>query len=281
MLSVYESHSMNSECMLSVLLSTGEILWRLTRTGKGEHGRGVGAWGTSTLSYLDGTPVARFCAKDTLCEVDLETGAFTREPKLLTDWTTEAMKALGIYKEQDVTTYSSIDDPFTSYGTPILCGEDIIIAGSFGGFGILGPDHAARWWKIASFGDVLYRLPGIGDLDGDGALEYGQSHADGSFSIYDYLTGARRANVDLGAIATDVLSMDFNGDGRDEFVVAANDGRLLVLGRTASGFGILAEISSRSGLGSPIAADLDGNGTSVILCASADGWLTCYENDPS
>src|ERR1043165_5057600 len=111
--SFYRSPSMNSECSLALLLSTGEILWTKGQTGSGEHGRGVGPWGVSALRYDNGNPLWIFCGKDTHCHPDMETAEFIGEPKLLTDNTTDAMRAAGIYKEQSLATYSSIDDPFT------------------------------------------------------------------------------------------------------------------------------------------------------------------------
>jgi len=254
--SFYRSPSMNSECSLAFLLEAGEILWRVDHYGEGEYGRGVGPWGSSALRIENGKAIAIFCAKDTLCQLDLETGTFLHEPKLLTDYTAEAMKASAHYVEQDLSKKSSIDDPFTAYGTPIIHREDIVIAGCFGGFGILppssfilhppvepraGPSSFPRWWHVASFGDVLYRMPGIGDLDGDGKLELGQGHSDGTFRIYDYETGELCATISLDAIATDVLTLDMNSDGRMEFVIGTSDGRLVAIGHDGQKFSILAE----------------------------------------
>jgi hypothetical protein len=281
--SFYQSPSMNSECSLAFLLENGEIVWRINHTGSGEYGRGVGPWGSSTLRIEDGKPIAIFCAKDTLCQLDLETGTFLHEPNLLTDYTAEAMKAAALYVEQDLSKKSSVDDPFTAYGTPVLVGNDIVIAGCFGGFGVLSNSsfisHLSsfpRWWHVASFGDVLYRMPGIGDLDGDGKLELGQGHADGTFRIYDYGTGFLRQSIELNAIATDTLTLDFNSDGRMEFVIGTSDGQLLTIGLDGEKFGILAEYYAGAAMGSPVAADLDGDGTSEVFVVSADGSLLCF-----
>ena len=282
--SFYPSQSMNSECSLAFLIETGEILWRKNRTGIGEYGRGVGPWGTSALrdAGILTHPTAVFCAKDTLCELDLETGEFVHIPKLLTEFTSDAMKSSGDYKEQTPATHSSIEDPFTAYGTPEIVGDDTVIGGCFGGFGVIAKSGMPKWWHIAHFGDVLYRLPGIGDIDGDGKLELGQGHADGTFRIYDYETGELRATLDLDTITTDVLATDMNSDGRLEFITGTSDGRLLAIGQDSSkkspnNFVILAEYYMGYSMGSPVAANLDGDGHPEIFVASADGNIRCFE----
>ena len=274
--SFYQSPSMNSECSLAFLLETGEILWRKERVGIGDYGRGVGAWGTTALK----NKTAIFCAKDTLCHLDLETGEFVREPKVLTEYTSDAMKVTNDLSEQTLSTSSSIEDPFTAYGTPIINGDDEIIGGCFGGFGILTPhpappprgrgEYNVKWWHRAVFGDVLYRLPGIGDIDGDGKLELGQGHADGTFRIYDYETGALRASLDLKAITTDVLTVD------SKFIIGTSDGRLIEIGYDGKQLAILDEYETGSAMGSPIAADLDGDGVAEIFVVTGDGNLLCF-----
>jgi len=275
--SFYQSPSMNSECSLAFLLSTGEVMWKKEQTGSGEYGRGIGPWGTSALHAKAGRPIAIFCAKDTLCHLDLESGEFVFPPKLLTDFTADAMRASGIFHEQSLSTNSSIEDPFTAYGTPIVCGEELVIGGCFGGFGVLDNDLNTKWWRVASFGDTLYRFPGVGDIDGDATLEFGQSHADGTFRIYNYLNADIRETINLQAIATDVLTCDINNDGKDEFIMGTNDGRLLVIGHDGSKFGILEEYQANAALGSPIAADIDGDGKSEILVVSAAGELLSFK----
>ncbi len=287
MASFYQSPSMNSECSLAFLIESGAILWRNERIGVGEYGRGVGPWGTTALMHAknddEKNPIAIFCAKDTLCYLDLETGEFVGIPKLLTDYTADAMRAANKLKEQSLSTTSSIEDPFTAYGTPILNNDDLIVGGCFGGFGVLEASpyshvekKEARWWKVGSFGDVLYRLPGIADIDGDGKLELGQGHADGFFRVYDYETGSLRCEFDLNAISTDVLAVGANNGERMEFVFGTNDGRLITVGYNGKTIAILNELDIGAALGSPIAADLDGDGNSEIIVATASGDLLSF-----
>ncbi|MFI5200812.1 MAG: FG-GAP repeat domain-containing protein [Candidatus Kapaibacterium sp.] len=274
--SFYQSYSMNSECSLAFLLASGEILWRNEQTGEGEFGRGVGPWGTSSLLQNGDHPIAAFCAKDTLCLLDLETGQFERVPKLITEYTAEEMKRENRLKEQSISTAASADDPFTAYGTPIVREDDLVIAGCLGGMGILNREGLPKWWHVASFGDVLYRLPGIGDVDGDGKLELGQGHADGTFRIYDYETGHLRTTLDLNSISTDVLTLDANGDGKMEFVIGTSDGRLLIIGHNGMDFVILEQYETGAAMGSPMAADFNGVGNSEIYVVTGGGNLRCF-----
>jgi FG-GAP-like repeat len=264
--SFYQSPSMNSECSLAFLMETGEVLWRKDRVGVGDYGRGVGPWGTSALH----NNTAVFCAKDTLCHLDLETGEFICEPKVLTEYTAAAMRSANDLPEQTLSTSSSIEDPFTAYGTPIINGDDEIIGGCFGGFGVLDKSGMPKWWHRAAFGDVMYRLPGIGDIDSDGKLEFGQGHADGTFRIYDYETGALRASINLNAISTDVLTHD------SKFIIGTNDGRLIIISYEDKEFVIFNEIETGSAMGSPIAAGFDGDGVAEIYVVTGDGNLLCF-----
>lgn len=256
-LAIYRSASMNSECSVAVLIGTNEILWHTVQAGTGEFGRGIGPWGTSTLDIVDDKQVVLFCAKDTLVILDLETGGFIREPLLLTDFTKAEMQRQGIFKEQGYSTWSTIDDPFTAYGSVIAQdvngdGEnEYIVAGCFGGFGILDHNFEAIWWKVASFNDVLYRMPVCTDPNGDGRAILVQGHASGKIVGYDAMTGDVVSSLDVGAISTDCIACDIDGCGTAEVITSTNDGRLLVIGLRDRELRILREWQFTSGLGSP------------------------------
>jgi hypothetical protein len=276
-ISFFQSLSMNSECSRAVLLKDGSTLWELVRSGIGEYGRGIGAWGTSAILSRDGNQEVLLCAKDTLCRIDLETGTFSQPTKLLTSFTADRMKVLGTYKKQGLKTWSSIDDPFTAYGTPILFDvnrdgtDEIIIAGCFGGFGVLTQDMNALWWHVAPFGDVVYRMPGLCDFDSDGIVELAVGHSTGDFVIYNATTGEEKYRLALGAIATDCITCDIDGDGFQEFITGTNDGRVLVIGFDGKDCVIKQTYRFDTGVGSPVVANLDGKPTIIII--SGDGVL--------
>jgi outer membrane protein assembly factor BamB len=267
-LAAYRSPSMNSECSLAVLLDTSEILWETTSYGSGEFGRGIGPWGSSTLTRINDRQCVIFCAKDTLVVLDLEDGSFIREPLLLTDLTKAEMQRQGIFKEQGFDTWSTIEDPFTAYGSVIPKDinndglEEYLIAGCFGGFGLLDDQFTPLWWKISPFGDVLYRMPAITDLDHDGKLEVYQSHADSSIRAYEASSGALLASVQLEGNATDLTAT-----GQD-LIATTNFGKTYRIGWQDGILSILETVDSSAALGSPMLTQ-----SGQILIASAEGTL--------
>jgi WD40 repeat protein len=278
--SFYRSPSMNSEYGLAINLESGEKLWELAHVGEGEFGRGVGAWGTASLHYVNGRPEAVLCAKDTILRIDLESGTLSHPSRLLTEYTAQEMQRTNVYKEQGMKTYSTIDDPFSAYGSVILSDldgdgmDELICVAAFGGFGVLNDDMNVRWWKVASFGDALYRMPAIVDIDGDGMLELVQGHSSGTIAVYDGLNGRVRYSLDIHAITTDIISCDINGDGIDECITGTNDGRLLILSVKSGKLEILQEWNVGSAVGSPTVAEIDGKLS--ILCVSGEGKLNIY-----
>jgi hypothetical protein len=259
---------MNSECSLAVLLSNNELLWETKQSGEGEFGRGIGPWGSSTLTQIDGKHCVIFCAKDTLVGLDLENGSFIRPPLLLTELTKAEMQRHGIFKEQGFDTWSTIDDPFTAYGSVIpldLNGDGLdeyVISGCFGGFGLLAHDFSTLWWKISHFGDVLYRMPAVVDLDGDGRLELYQSHSDHTIRAYAIDTGVEITRITLEGVATDLATLS------NELVATTNFGVAYRIGWVEGALKIVNEVHSNAALGSPVVSE-DGS----VLIASAEGKL--------
>jgi hypothetical protein len=280
--SFYRSPSMNSEFSLAISLESGERLWELAHVGEGEFGRGVGAWGTASLHYVNGKPEAVLCAKDTILRVGLESGTLTHPSRLLTEYTAQEMQRTDTYKQQGMKTYSTIDDPFSAYGSVILSDldgdgiDELLCVGAFGGFGVLNDDMNMRWWKVASFGDTLYRMPTVVDIDSDGMLELVQGHSSGTIVVYDALNGRVRYSLDIKTITTDIISCDINGDGIDECITGTNDGRLLILGVKAGKLEILQQWSVGSAVGSPTVAEI--NGKLSILCVSGEGKLRVHSS---
>jgi hypothetical protein len=282
---VYRSHSMNSECSLAVLIETGELLWQVERLGDGEFGRGIGPWSLSTLAEIQGRQVVMFCAKDTLVALDLETGAFVSPPVLLTELTADVMRREGRLKEQDFSTWSTIDDPFTAYGSVIAIDlnadgkQEFIVAGCFGGFGVLDNSLKPIWWKVTPFNDVQYRLPAIGDFNGDGVLELVQGHQNGELTVYNTMTGESLASLGMLGISTDLVSSDIDGCGIEEVIGSTDTGQLFILKLTSTGLLIHKEWYFQSGLGSPIVVDVDIDGINEILAVDGLGALHVLKHD--
>jgi hypothetical protein len=264
-IAAYRSPSMNSECSLAMLLDSGEILWEITNAGEGEFGRGIGPWGSSTLTRVGDKRAVIFCAKDTLIVLDLEIGSFIREPRLLTDFTEGGMIAEGTFKEQGFDTWSTIDDPFTAYGSVIARDinndglDEYIVSGCFGGFGVLDQNFNPLWWKVSHFGDVLYRMPAI--VNRPEGLVLVQSHSDHSIRAYSVSKGELLSSITLDGVATNITLH------ADELIATTNYGKLYRLIFESSQLKIIGEIESTASLGSPISLGHD------CYIASADGYL--------
>ncbi len=283
MVSFFMSPSMNSEFTCAINLESSKRLWEFARTGAGEYGRGVGPWGTTSVHEMPNGTEAIFCAKDTIMRIELESGRLAHPTTLLTSFTAEEMKRQGIYKTQGLETWSSIEDPFTAYGSVMLKDldgdgvDELICVGSFGGFGVLNDDMTARWWLIASFGDVVYRFPAICDMEGRSQFELVQGHSTGDICVYDALTGALRDQLHIGAISTDIISCDLDGDGRDECICGTNDGRLLILRMLGGALTIVKAFEVPGGVSSPSVGMIAGR--LAILITTADGMLRIFASE--
>jgi hypothetical protein len=281
--SSYASYSMNSERTFTVNLE-GKELWRKEQYGEGEWGRGVGPWSAySVLPADNGTPEVLFLAKDLLCRVDALTGAWRREPWILWRATNSVMNQ----PEWDFTKDRQADfgtekDPFTAYGSPVLIDVDndgemeILVAGCFGGFGVLRQDFSVVWWKRTPFTDMMLRHPGIADIHGDGRLCIGICRANGVFSCLEESSGRELWSLALGSTTADIAACDIDGDGREEFIAGATDGRLLAIGTDPAGGGVIKwSIDLGFALGNPVIADADGDGRAEVLVVCGDGVLVC------
>ena len=121
---------------------------------------------------------------------------------------------------------------------------------------------------------MLLRLPGVGDLRGDGSRCLGIGHLDGTFAFYDGATGREVGRLPLGAVTADVVTCDLDGDGRDEFITGTTDGRVLAVGLGDDGAPeVRWAVSLGFAAGSPVVADADGDGYPEVLVVAGDGFL--------
>ena len=281
--SSYGSYSMNSEETVTITLR-GSELWRKREYGKGEWGRGVGPW--SAYSVFRGKnegPELLFLAKDLLCRVDARTGAWKKDPWILWRATNSVMNQPDWdFTKDRQADFGTAKDPFTAYGSPVLVDADgdgeteILVTGCFGGFGVLRRDCTILWWKQSPFTDMMLRHAGVADTGGDGRLSIGVCHANGLFSCLEASSGRELWTIDLGSTTSDIASCDIDGDGREEFIAGATDGRLLAIGTDSAGRGVIRwSLDFGFALGSPVVADADGDGRAEILVVCGDGTLVC------
>jgi outer membrane protein assembly factor BamB len=281
--SAYRSYSMNSEQTIAIDIE-GRPRWNRVEYGEGEWGRGVGPWSAS--SVVAGTGAARhilFLAKDLLCRVDANSGEWIKEPWILWRATNSVMNQPDWdFTKDRQADFGTAKDPFTAYGSPIIIDADndgkdeILVAGCFGGYGILRDDYSILWWKRTPFTDMMLRLPGIADVRGDGRLCIGVCRSNGTFQCIEAATGDELWSMDLRATTADIASCDIDGDGKEEFIAGTTDGRLLALGTDGAGKGAIRwSLDLGTGLGNPVVADVDGDGSSEILVVCGDGRMVC------
>ncbi len=261
---------------MAIDVASGAVLWSRQNVGEEIEGVGFGAWGVASVR---GT-TAYFCAKAYVCIVDLRTGALIRPVIQLTELTRNALKQSGKYIEETVKTLVTKDDPFTAYGSVIVCdldhdgADELLVMGSLGGFGVLASDGGVRWWRSAPLIDLAYRLGGVCDVDGDGALELGLGHSSGEFICYNAITGDEKWRIDLGPTTIDCATCDIDGDGREEFICRTTDGRLLALGVDDRGAPrIKWSMDFGYAVGNPVIIEIDG--AVNVIVSVGDGRLVC------
>ncbi len=281
--SFYASYSMNSEQTVAVDLAD-QMRWHREQYGEGEWGRGVGPWSAFSVLHPDGgKPQILFLAKDLLCRLDAESGKWIREPWLLWHATNSVMDQPDWEFTPDRRAdFGTEKDPFTAYGSPILADvnndgkTEILVAGCFGGFGVLREDHSILWWRRTPFTDTMLRLPALADVNGGGQLCVGFCRANGVFGCLEASTGRELWSLDLHSTTADIASGDIDGDGKEEFVAGTTDGRLIAIGTDGIGRGqIRWTVDLGYALGNPVIADVDGDGFAEILVVSGEGKLHC------
>jgi hypothetical protein len=65
-----------------------------------------------------------------------------------------------------------------------------------------------------------------------------------------------------------------DGEGQPEFVFGTSHGQLYAVGDGGEAPRLLWKADIGAGLGSPLLADIDGDGFIEITCASADGYVS-------
>lgn len=130
------------------------------------------------------------------------------------------------------------------------------------------------WWVDAYEFDVYGRMPGVADVDGDGVAEMAVGFVDGTLRVYDSESGAKKWDLPIGSVTTDIISADVNGDSRAEFIFGTQDGRLCAVAADAERGGrLLWQLNLGYELSGPIVADADGDGRAEILVVAGDGVL--------
>jgi len=141
---------------------------------------------------------------------------------------------------------------------------------------------------------------GLGDLNGDGRIEIVVSQADGLLTAYEAdpaagkcptcpatepasernRAGKVRWTFRLAPPISDIAAADLDGDGRDELLLGAGDGRLYALQEVEGQPTVRWSVEWGRTVGSPILADLFGNGRAAVLVPTEDGLLHVLSSAP-
>lgn len=214
------------------------------------------------------------------------------------DFTQDGIDDIILREHYDLVTLDGKDghrwgfSPGAYYHTPILM--DVDFSGSYeviNGGGYIevsvnkmyssGRNITQIWEKETGYLDCYARIPGTADVDNDGHVEMGVSSTNGTFTCYDAKNGNIEWTYDLGTTASDIICMDADGDERLEFIFGGLDGYLYIMnGESDASNRIEAQFNLNAQVGSPIVADLEGDGVPELLVTSYDGKLHCFSGQP-
>jgi len=196
---------------------------------------------------------------------------------------------------------ASVPGHWGAYATPIAvkmtkeAPPQVFFSHAFG-LTLLSSMEGKPVWHYGLTRDTTHSCyPGVGDLDGDGKLEFITAQKDGKLICYaaDPLAEKcpmcpaneplREANhsarirwtFSLKAPVSDLSTADLDGDGKVEALCGAGDGRLYALKERKGQCTILWSVDFGRAVGSPILAGLNGDGKAEIIVPTEDGRLHC------
>ena len=196
---------------------------------------------------------------------------------------------------------ASVPGHWGAYATPIVTkltkdGPPQVFFSHAFGLTLLTSLEGKPVWHYGLTRDTTHSCyPGLGDLDGDGKLEFITGQKDGKLICYgaDPLaekcptcsmdqalmeanhSAQVRWTFSLKAPVSDFVTADLDGEGKSEALCGAGDGRLYALKERKGQCVILWSTNLGRAVGPPILADLDHDGKAEILVPTEDGKLHC------
>ncbi|MDQ1257031.1 MAG: hypothetical protein QG656_1632, partial [Candidatus Hydrogenedentes bacterium] len=153
---------------------------------------------------------------------------------------------------------------------PAVC----LVAGHYvqGAMSLRAEPH---WYDLPTPGENRCSVEGFMRLS-DGTWRMGFGRQNGRLACIDTKDGAVRWELPLDASSSDVATCDVDGEGAPEFVFGTSHGTLYAVGDVGGSARVLWRRDCGSGLGGPIMADIDGDGASDAVVASADGYINLF-----
>lgn len=144
---------------------------------------------------------------------------------------------------------------------------------ALGGVTVMSPICHVRWGIPLDNAHGAKGLQAIGDVDGDGLVEIGFGCLDGRVFCYRGRDGALLWEVpDVLGSGASFASGDLDGDHKDEFLYPLASDEIIAFDQDAPNH-ILWRVSLPGTPGTPILADVNGDGLVEILVCTDDGYL--------
>lgn len=150
-------------------------------------------------------------------------------------------------------------------GAPTVC----LVSGHYFQ-GVMSLHAEPRWYQLPAVGDHATGREGFLQLP-DGKWLMGFDRQNGRFACIDVDSGTVRWEYELAASASDVISLDVDHDGAQEFVFGTSHGLLIALGDGGGNPREVWRCDLGAGIGAPVAADVNGDGASEVIVSTADG----------
>ncbi len=199
-----------------------------------------------------------------------------------------------------MTITAAVPGHWGAYATPIVTkltkdGPSRIFFSHAFGLTLLTSLDGKPIWHYGLTRDTTHSsYPGLGDLSGDGKLEFLTAQKDGKLICYgaDPLpdkcpmcptntsgnanhSAQVRWTFSLKPPVSDFVTADLDGDGKVEALCGAGDGRLYALKEQQGKCAILWSVDLGRTVGAPVLAALNGDAQAQIIVPTEDGKLHC------
>jgi len=248
---------------------TGQIVWEKSETSVGRY------WGpthqpAAVYDYLaDGFEDLIVTIPDYYGIISGQNGKFLRGPSFPP--TIFNQPSQGLYTLTAILEEAS--------GDPTVC-----LVGGHYFQGAMSITARRKWYKLPVVGESRYAAEGFLRTE-NGEWLLGVGRQNGNFGCINVADGTLRWEFNAQASIAETCTMDVDGDGRFEFILATSHSRLIALGDDSGSPRIVWEADLPAGAGyasypaaqfAPIAADMNADGKSEIVVPCYDGYVYVF-----